>query len=76
MLIAAATRYISVASITAAALVPVYLALAGVRGEWTAFWTAIAALIILRHIPNLGRLLEGRESRIGERVRAQEGAEG
>jgi glycerol-3-phosphate acyltransferase PlsY len=65
------TRYISVASIIASASVPIYLALAGVRMEWAAFWTAVAALIIARHIPNLGRLLEGTESKIGQRVKAQ-----
>ncbi len=29
---------------------------------------AIALLIILRHIPNIKRLLSGAESRIGEKV--------
>ncbi|HUU55337.1 MAG TPA: glycerol-3-phosphate 1-O-acyltransferase PlsY [Armatimonadota bacterium] len=67
------SRYISVASIWACAAVPVYLAATGVRWEWAAFWTAVAALVIARHIPNLRRLAEGTESKIGERARAEEG---
>jgi glycerol-3-phosphate acyltransferase PlsY len=63
------TRYISLASIIASPFVPVYLALSGNRLAWCVFWAAIAALIIARHIPNIGRLLEGTEPRIGERAR-------
>lgn len=63
-----ATRYISVGSILAAASVPMYLAFAGARWEWGAFWTGVAALVIARHIPNLERLLQGAEARIGQRV--------
>jgi len=73
ILVVAATRYISAGSIAAAVTVPVYLAIVGVRGEWAVFWTAVGALIILRHISNLGRLLEGRETKIGERVTTEEG---
>ena len=62
------TRYISVASIVAAGTLPVWMAVAGARWEWAAFWTGMAALVIARHIPNLGRLMEGTESKIGERV--------
>jgi len=62
------TRYISVGSIVAAASVPIYLAAIGVRWEWAAFWTFAAGLIILRHIPNLARLLQGTEVKIGQRV--------
>ena len=73
ILVVAVTRYISAASIAAAVAVPVYLAFVGVRGEWAVFWTAVGALIILRHIPNLGRLMEGTESKIGEPVTIEEG---
>jgi len=62
------TRYISLASIIASPSVPVYLALSGTRPAWCIFWAAIAALIIARHIPNIRRLLEGTEPRIGEGV--------
>jgi len=71
LVVVAITRYISVASIAACAAVPAYLAYSGVRWEWLAFWTAVAALVIARHIPNIGRLLEGTESKIGERVKVE-----
>jgi glycerol-3-phosphate acyltransferase PlsY len=65
------TRYISAASIAACAAVPVFMALIGDRLEWTLFWTAIASLIILRHVPNIRRLVEGTESKIGQRLSAE-----
>ena len=65
------TRYISLASIIASPFVPVYLALSGNRLAWCVFWAAIAALIIARHIPNIGRLLEGTEPKIGEGVEVE-----
>ncbi len=68
ILVVGVTRYISAASIVAASSVPIFMAVTGERLEWTIFWTAIAALIIARHIPNLGRLIEGTESKIGEKV--------
>jgi glycerol-3-phosphate acyltransferase PlsY len=69
VLVVGLTRYISVASIVTSSAVPVFMAFTGVRVEWTLFWAAVAALIILRHIPNLSRLLEGTESKIGQRVK-------
>jgi len=71
LVVVAITRYISLSSIAACAAVPVYLAYFGVRWEWLAFWTAIASLVIARHIPNIGRLLKGTESKIGQRVRVE-----
>jgi len=64
----AITRYISVGSITAAAAVPIYMALTGARWEWAVFWSLVAVLVIARHIPNLRRLRQGSESKIGQRV--------
>jgi glycerol-3-phosphate acyltransferase PlsY len=70
ILVVTATRYVSVASVVASASVPVYLAAAGARPAWAAFWTAIASLIIARHIPNIARLLDGTEPKIGQRVQS------
>jgi glycerol-3-phosphate acyltransferase PlsY len=67
-LVIAITRYISAASIVAAISVPIYMALSGRRWEWLVFWSAVALLVILRHIPNIKRLLAGTEAKIGERV--------
>ncbi len=36
--------------------------------DWKIFWCAVAALVILRHLPNIKRLLAGTETRIGEKV--------
>ena len=68
LLVAGATRYISLGSMFAAGAVPLYLALSGARFEWGLFWSAVAGLVIARHIPNLGRLLEGTEAKIGQKV--------
>ncbi len=76
LVVVAATRYISAASIASSVVVPVYLAATGVRVEWAAFWTMVGALVIARHIPNLGRLIEGTESKIGQRVKVKEEEEG
>ena len=66
--VVAATRYISLGSIAAAAAVPIYLALSSVRPQWTLFWTAVGALVILRHLPNIKRLLAGTEAKLGQKT--------
>jgi len=68
LVLVGATRYISVGSMVGAASVPAYMALAHKPPLWTAFWSAIALLIILRHIPNIRRLLSGTETKIGQKV--------
>jgi glycerol-3-phosphate acyltransferase PlsY len=74
LLVVGVTRYISLGSMLAACTVPLYMALSGIRFEWGLFWSAVAALVIARHIPNLGRLLEGTETRVGQGVTlAEEG---
>jgi glycerol-3-phosphate acyltransferase PlsY len=66
-----ATRYVSLGSITAAALMPLAVWLVGGRGgsdeNMTAVLTATvagAALIIFMHRANIGRLLRGEENRL------------
>jgi len=72
LLMVAVTRYISVGSIVAAITVPAYMAASGKRWEWLLFWSAVALLVILRHIPNIKRLLAGTEVKIGQRVKVEE----
>ena len=68
-------RYVSLASVTAAAAFPLlFLAVCLVAGWpvgrlWPllAFAAAMAALVIVRHRSNLARLLAGTENRIGRR---------
>src|SRR5436305_1502342 len=66
-----ATRYVSLASITAAALVPLAVWLTGSRGGPNANTlptltaaTAGGALIIFMHRANIGRLLRGEENKL------------
>ncbi len=76
LVVVAITRYISLASILAAASVPTYMLLAGKSVEWQVFWTAVALLVILRHVPNVRRLLAGTETKIGQKVEVEVGEEG
>jgi acyl phosphate:glycerol-3-phosphate acyltransferase len=66
--VTAVTRYVSLGSILAAAAFPVFAWLT-VRGEKPAFFVAVqiavSLLIIVKHHPNIRRLLSGTESRFG-----------
>ncbi len=66
--VTAITRYVSLASILGAASFPVFAWLM-TRGERPAFFiavqAAVALLIIVKHHPNIRRLLDGTENRIG-----------
>lgn len=71
-----ATRYASVASMLAALSLPV---LAGLYGEsWPVivFACIAAAAVLVLHRPNIGRLLNGTESRFELRRRAKQPAQG
>ncbi len=76
VVVVAATRYISVASIIASAAVPIYLGVTGAGTAHTVFWAAIAALIVARHIPNMRRLMSGTEAKIGQMVELDAGDRG
>jgi glycerol-3-phosphate acyltransferase PlsY len=56
-------RYVSAASIAAAALIPVFVTLADGKPELIAMSLAISALVIFRHRENIARLRAGTESR-------------
>ena len=58
------TRYVSLGSIVAAALVPPLMWRFGAGREVLWFGVAAAAFVILRHRPNIGRLLRGEELKI------------
>jgi len=77
------SRYISLSSMVAAVSVPALFIL--VKPEETAaqrpfliMGMALAALIVLKHTPNIGRLIAGTESRIGQKaeIPRPEGIEG
>lgn len=63
------TRYVSVGSIVGALLMPILMWFRGEGTFVTLFGVVVGILVIMRHIPNIKRLLKGRESRFGERVR-------
>ncbi len=65
---AGATRYVSLGSILASAAFPLFvLAIGGPKGVFLVS-LAISALIIFKHSENIGRLLKGRERKLGERT--------
>lgn len=63
-LIVYSTRYVSLASIIAAALVPVGMYVWGKGVELLAFGLLAAVFVIVRHVPNIKRLLKGEELKI------------
>lgn len=65
---AGATRYVSLGSILASAAFPLLiLAFGGPKGVFL-ISLAISALIIFKHAENIGRLLKGRERKLGEKA--------
>ena len=56
-------RYISLASITAAAVIPVVVWLSGCNPELTLMTLAIAGVVIFRHRENISRLRAGTENK-------------
>jgi glycerol-3-phosphate acyltransferase PlsY len=58
------TRYVSLGSIVAAAIAPPLIWLFGERMEYLYFGLVAAAFVIVRHRPNIERLLKGQELKI------------
>jgi len=65
LLVAAATRYSSLAALVASAATVCALAL---TGKWwlAALFLLLTVLLYVRHTTNIGRLMKGQETRIGE----------
>ena len=68
------TRYVSLASIIAAALVPVTMWLLNAKQEYFYFGILAAVFVIIRHRPNIDRLLNGTESKIKAGSKTEPGA--
>ncbi len=75
VIVALLSRYVSLASITAAISFPLCLAMIIIfKDSWqfNKLWplllaaTAIAVMVILRHQPNIKRIIEGTENKIGK----------
>jgi len=71
IIIIAITRYVSLASITAAVLLPVLLIIWGYDWGIVLYGLFLGGLALLRHKSNISRLLSGREHKLGERSRVQ-----
>jgi acyl phosphate:glycerol-3-phosphate acyltransferase len=74
-LVAFTTKYVSLGSIVASVVVPVSLAVMMARaGEWNwvllGFVSLLGVVTILRHKPNIQRLLAGTESKMGQKKTA------
>lgn len=69
------TRYVSLASIVAAALVPISMWLLGVKQEFFYFGIIAALFVIIRHRPNIERLLKGEEPKIKAGTQPKPGPE-
>jgi glycerol-3-phosphate acyltransferase PlsY len=65
----ATTGYVSLASITAAIVLPI--AIVSFQGTGPIFWLslALALFVLVSHRANIGRLLRGEEHRFGRRER-------
>jgi glycerol-3-phosphate acyltransferase PlsY len=63
--VVAATRYVSLGSILAAAAFPGFALLFGVPASIAAWSVPIAVIILVRHAANIRRLLAGRELKLG-----------
>ncbi len=66
LLIAALTRYSSLAALVAIGLTPLYLWALGAPPSWIAGMAALALVLIARHYTNIRRLIAGTEPRIGK----------
>jgi len=66
LLIMAFTRYVSLASITCSVVAAVSMFLFAKPLPYAIVVSLIAVLIIVKHIPNIQRLLKGEERKIGE----------
>lgn len=73
VLVVSATRYVSLASITAIGVFPVWIYAGAAAGWWppAPLWlltsaTAVALLVVIMHRANIRRLLGGHEPRFGD----------
>ena len=69
ILVAVATRYSSVASLVTSAAVPIILYFIGMPPEALTF-LVLATLAFIMHRPNIARLMQGTESKIGQKAGA------
>jgi glycerol-3-phosphate acyltransferase PlsY len=69
LLVVIFTRYVSLGSMLGAVAIPVTMLLLRFSWEYFIFGLAICLLLLWRHKPNIKRLLQGKESRLGEKIK-------
>ena len=70
------TRYMSLASILAAWLAPILLYYFGAPNSYVIGIGVAAMVVIIRHIPNIKRLMNGTENKLGQKKKPEASAEG
>ncbi|MBC7328157.1 glycerol-3-phosphate 1-O-acyltransferase PlsY [bacterium] len=63
------TRYVSIASLTSAFAFPILMAFTHQPLPYLLISLIISVLVIIRHKPNIERLLAGKEHKLGEKVK-------
>lgn len=69
ILIILLTRYVSLGSMTGAVAIPVAIIILRYPREYLIFGLAVCLLLLWRHKSNIKRLLQGKESRLGEKTK-------
>lgn len=73
IIVAAITRYVSLASILGAVTVPLSMIFFQEPMPFLVFGLVAATFVVVRHIPNMKRLIAGTEFKLGQKVSNQEG---
>jgi len=68
VLIILLTRYVSLGSIVGAILIPICMLILHYPRDYFIFGLAVCLLLLWRHMPNIKRLVQGKESKLGEKV--------
>ncbi len=65
-----ATRIVSLGSMVGGAAIPVYMLITDELRAYAYFGFLVCGMILLRHVPNIKRLLRGEEPRLGDKLRS------
>jgi len=68
IVVVAVTRYVSLASIIAATMLPVLIYMLYLKTEYIIFSAAIGIVVIYRHRSNISRLIAGEELKFGNKI--------
>ncbi len=63
------SRYVSLGTIIAAVLIPLTMYLLSYPLNYFIFGLSVCIILLWRHYPNIKRLLQGRESKLGDKIK-------